>query len=101
MAKIKKGFFCQSCGAQFIKWQGQCSACKEWNTLIEEILAKGTKVEWKSVTEAATATVPKTIESIDLEHLPRILTPDEEFNRVLGGGLVPGAVIFDLNIKDM
>lgn len=93
MAKIKKAFFCQSCGAQFIKWQGQCSTCKEWNTLVEEILNTGTKAEWKSGAESATATVPKTIESIDLEHLPRMLTPDEEFNRVLGGGIVPGAVI--------
>ena len=82
MAKIKKVFFCQSCGTQFIKWQGQCSNCKEWNTLVEEILATGTKAEWKSVTEAATATVPKTIESIDLEHLPRILTPDEELSLI-------------------
>ena len=93
MAKIKKAFFCQSCGAQFVKWQGQCSKCKEWNTLVEEILNTDTEAVWKFGTEAATTTVPKTIESIDLEHLPRMLTPDEEFNRVLGGGLVPGAVI--------
>ena len=38
MAKLKKAFFCQNCGAQYVKWQGQCNSCKSWNSLVEEII---------------------------------------------------------------
>lgn len=48
MAKVKKAFFCQSCGAQNAQWQGQCNACKAWNTLVEEIIEKETPKEWVS-----------------------------------------------------
>ena len=48
MAKLKTSFFCQSCGTQFAKWQGQCNACKEWNTIVEEIIQKEEKAAWKS-----------------------------------------------------
>ena len=53
MAKVKKAFFCQNCGSQHTQWQGQCSACKEWNTLVEEIIEKETTKQWltKSVNE--------------------------------------------------
>ena len=47
MAKIKTSFFCQSCGTQYAKWQGQCNACKEWNTIVEEIIQKEEKAAWK------------------------------------------------------
>ncbi len=40
MAKLKKAFFCQNCGAQHLQWQGKCNSCGEWNTLIEELLIK-------------------------------------------------------------
>ncbi|MFT6127728.1 MAG: DNA repair protein RadA/Sms, partial [Flavobacteriaceae bacterium] len=40
MAKTKTSFFCQNCGSQFAKWQGQCTSCKEWNTIAEEIIQK-------------------------------------------------------------
>ena len=40
MSKIKTAFFCQNCGTQYAKWQGQCNACKEWNTIAEEIIQK-------------------------------------------------------------
>ena len=43
MAKVKTSFFCQNCGAQYSKWQGQCNACKEWNTIAEEIIQKEEK----------------------------------------------------------
>lgn len=92
MAKVKKAFFCQNCGSQHTQWQGQCSACKEWNTLVEEIIEKETTKQWltKSVKEI---TSPIRIDSIDVTEVPRIITQDEELNRVLGGGLVPGSVI--------
>ena len=92
MAKVKKAFFCQNCGSQHTQWQGQCSACKEWNTLVEEIIEKETTKQWltKSVKEI---TSPIRIDSIDVTEVTRIITQDEELNRVLGGGLVPGSVI--------
>ena len=92
MAKVKKAFFCQNCGSQHTQWQGQCGACKEWNTLVEEIIEKETTKQWltKSVKEI---TSPIRIDSIDVTEVPRIITQDEELNRVLGGGLVPGSVI--------
>ena len=92
MAKVKKAFFCQSCGAQNAQWQGQCNACKAWNTLVEEIIEKETLKEW--VPDASQQnTVPIPINAIDVTQAPRIKTKDEELNRVLGGGLVPGSVI--------
>ena len=48
MSKVKTSFFCQNCGAQYSKWQGQCNSCKEWNTIAEEIIQKEEKVAWKS-----------------------------------------------------
>jgi DNA repair protein RadA/Sms len=92
MAKVKKAFFCQSCGAQNAQWQGQCNACKAWNTLVEEIIEKETPKEWVSDTSLQN-TIPIPINAIDVTQTPRIKTKDEELNRVLGGGLVPGSVI--------
>jgi len=46
MAKTKTTFFCQNCGAQFAKWQGQCTSCKEWNTIAEEVVQKADKASW-------------------------------------------------------
>ena len=92
MAKVKKAFFCQSCGAQNAQWQGQCNACKAWNTLVEEIIEKETPKEWVSDASQQN-TVPISINEIDVTQTPRIKTNDEELNRVLGGGLVPGSVI--------
>ena len=92
MAKVKKAFFCQSCGAQNAQWQGQCNACKAWNTLVEEIIEKETPKEWVSDASQQN-TLPIPINAIDVTQAPRIKTNDEELNRVLGGGLVPGSVI--------
>ena len=92
MAKVKKAFFCQSCGAQNAQWQGQCNACKAWNTLVEEIIEKETPKEWVSDASQQN-TVPIPINAIDVTQAPRIKPNDEELNRVLGGGLVPGSVI--------
>ena len=48
MAKVKTTFFCQNCGSQYAKWQGQCTACKEWNSIVEEVIQKEEKNDWKS-----------------------------------------------------
>lgn len=93
MAKLKTSFFCQSCGTQFSKWQGQCTACKEWNTIVEEIIQKEEKVAWKSETSSVKkAPKPLRIKDIDSAEEIRMDTTDSELNRVLGGGLVPGSL---------
>ncbi|WP_299393046.1 DNA repair protein RadA [uncultured Gelidibacter sp.] len=94
MAKIKTTFFCQNCGSQYSKWQGQCTACKEWNTIVEEVIQKEEKSDWKTPTSAVKRTSkPLRINEIDVTQEARMNTQDEEFNRVLGGGIVPGSLI--------
>ncbi len=94
MAKVKTSFFCQNCGAQYSKWQGQCNACKEWNTIAEEIIQKEEKPDWKSTTAAVKkVSKPLKIKEIDSTQEVRMNTLDGELNRVLGGGIVPGSLI--------
>lgn len=95
MSKIKTAFFCQNCGTQYSKWQGQCNACKEWNTIVEEIIQKEEKKDWKIATapDAKRATKPLKVHEIDSAEEIRLDTRDGELNRVLGGGIVPGSLI--------
>jgi DNA repair protein RadA/Sms len=93
MAKLKTSFFCQNCGTQFAKWQGQCNACKEWNTLVEEVIQKEEKTSWKTTSEIKKAPKPLKIAEIDSSQEVRMDTLDGELNRVLGGGIVPGSLI--------
>ena len=95
MSKIKTTFFCQNCGSQYSKWQGQCNACKEWNTIAEEIIQKEDKKDWKTATspDAKRVTKPLKIHEIDSTEEVRMDTRDGELNRVLGGGIVPGSLI--------
>jgi DNA repair protein RadA/Sms len=93
MAKVKTTFFCQNCGTQSAKWQGQCTACKEWNTIVEEVIQKPEKSDWKlPSTSVKRASIPLRIKDIDVSKEPRLDTFDGEFNRVLGGGIVPGSL---------
>ncbi len=94
MAKVKTTFFCQSCGSQFSKWQGQCSACKQWNTIVEEVVQKVEKNDWKSSSQNTSKRIskPLKINEIDSAKEARMLTHDTELNRVLGGGIVPGSL---------
>ena len=93
MAKTKTAFFCQNCGTQYAKWVGQCSACKSWNTIVEEIIQKEAPA-WKGTsTKDARSTKPLRIQDISLEKEARMDLQDLEFNRVLGGGLVPGSLV--------
>jgi len=93
--KVKITFFCQSCGTQYNKWQGQCTACKEWNTIVEEVIQKPEKSDWKTATPSTPNRVskPLKINEIDASKEARMNTLDNEFNRVLGGGIVPGSLI--------
>ena len=90
MAAIKKAWFCQSCGSQHPQWLGQCKSCNEWNTLVEEILEKTSKelTTWSSDTK----NTPVAILQIDSLKVDRETTGDIEFDRVLGGGIVPGSL---------
>ncbi len=93
MSKIKTTHFCQSCGAQYARWQGQCNSCKEWNTIAEEIIQKDEKVNWRSESSLKTTTPkPLLIKEIDSTQEVRMDTTDGELNRVLGGGIVPGSL---------
>jgi len=94
MSKIKTTFFCQNCGSQYSKWQGQCTACKEWNTIAEEVIQKAEKSDWKQPSSAVKrVSKPLKINEIETSQETRLNTYDEEFNRVLGGGIVPGSLI--------
>jgi len=97
MAKTKTTFFCQNCGTQHAKWAGQCHACKEWNTIVEEVVQKEDKKDWKQGTNAfakAEKRVSKALKINEISTSPekRLSTNNNELNRVLGGGLVPGSL---------
>lgn len=93
MAKVKTAYFCQNCGAQSAQWKGQCSACKEWNTLVEEAISPASEAPVIGTTTVQTKKKAQKLDEISFETETRIDTKDQEFNRVLGGGLVPGSVI--------
>lgn len=99
MAKTKSAYFCQSCGFEAAKWLGKCPSCAQWNTFVEEIVEKPNAAvpDWKSISNGSTSLQRsnKAVQVSDItfseEH--RILTPDKELNRVLGGGIVPGSLV--------
>ncbi|ATA74348.1 DNA repair protein RadA [Capnocytophaga sp. H2931] len=91
--KIKTSYFCQNCGTQYSKWQGQCYACKQWNTIVEEIIQKEAKKAWQDDTpksKKAPKYVP--ISEISTQEETRLNSNNNELNNVLGGGIVPGSV---------
>ncbi len=95
MAKAKTSFFCQSCGHNAPKWLGKCPSCGEWNTFIEELIETTTHPAdvWKKNERTKISSKPKLLNEVSFENLPKIVSPDEEFNRVLGGGIVPGSLV--------
>ena len=95
MAKVKSSFFCQNCGAQSPKWLGKCPSCNEWNTYVEEIVAKTEeKGGWRTGSSSRqVATKPLALSKINYTGEERVVTRDRELNRVLGGGIVPGSLI--------
>lgn len=94
MAKTKTTFFCQNCGTESARWVGKCPSCGQWNTFVEEVVQKTTaKVEWAAPDMKVNKVQPKKISEIELGELRRIDTQDQELNRVLGGGLVPGSIV--------
>jgi DNA repair protein RadA/Sms len=90
LAKIKVHFVCQECGFDSPKWLGKCSGCEAWNSMVEETFSKS---EGKRLHPTSSGVKPRPITEVDNLPVPRLATGVGEFDRVLGGGIVPGALI--------
>ena len=97
MAKAPKtAYVCNDCGAEFSRWQGQCSACKAWNTISEVRLisaSNSAKNDRFSGYAGETRAKIQTLSEISLQETPRFTSGFKELDRVLGGGIVPGSAI--------
>ena len=98
MAKGKKSvFFCQNCGHEESKWLGQCPACGEWNTFVEERVSsgitKGSTVTSRTVRESVREAKVIPLNDVTADDDVRIRTGIRELDRVLGGGIVPGSLV--------
>ncbi len=89
-ARTRTVFSCTECGGSSPKWQGQCPHCNAWNTLVETLVAPAAK-RFANVSGERTAI--RSLASVDARKSPRISTGVDEFDHVLGGGLVPGGVV--------
>src|SRR5450432_4856771 len=95
MSKIKTAFFGNNCGYESAKWLGKCPSCEQWNTFTEEVINKDDRLGesgWKKISDK------KEIKTISIHDVisgeeRRIVTPDAELNRVLGGGIVSGSIV--------
>ena len=93
MSKVKTTFICNNCGTNFPKWQGQCTSCKSWNSISEEVILKTNSNSWETETvKSVKSNTPQKISNIVYKEEDRLVTSDTEFNRVLGGGVVPGSL---------
>ena len=93
MSKVKTTFICNNCGTNFPKWQGQCTSCKSWNSISEEVILKTKSNSWETETvKSVKSSTPQKISNIVYKEEDRLVTSDTEFNRVLGGGIVPGSL---------
>jgi DNA repair protein RadA/Sms len=90
MAKIKSIFVCQACGARQLRWMGQCPACGQWNTLVEELERPAERRARQAV---VIPTAIHKLADIDLHESPRLTAGVAEWDRVLGGGIVPGSIV--------
>jgi len=93
MAKVKTNYSCTECGGTTGKWAGQCPACGQWNTLVESIVESGQN-RYSQTPQSLAQTAPVLqLSDIDAMEVPRFTTGIDEFDRVLGGGLVAGGVV--------
>ncbi|MBP9661044.1 MAG: AAA family ATPase, partial [Aeromonas sp.] len=95
MAKNKTAYVCSECGADFTRWQGQCSECKEWNTITEVRLGVTTPGKSARYTgyAGAVGSQVQTLAEVATTEIPRFSSGFKELDRVLGGGVVPGSAI--------
>ena len=91
MAKKRTVYVCQNCGADSAKWIGRCPSCNEWNTYVEEIISTGKESIFTP--DNGEKSRPALLRDVDLQRFARIDTLNNEFNRVLGGGIVPGSLV--------
>ena len=92
MAKAKTIYSCTECGGQTLKWQGQCPHCEAWNTLVETV-AEAAPSGKNRYSALSTSSAVQRLSEVEAEEVPRTSTGIAEFDRVLGGGLVRGAVV--------
>lgn len=97
MSKVKTAYFCQNCGYESAKWLGKCPSCQQWNTFVEELIQKDVKKsssnDWMSYNGETTTKKIQLLDEVKTKETPRLLTNDQELNRVLGGGIVPGSIV--------
>src|SRR5690625_1890936 len=92
-SKRRTDYVCQSCGHRSIKWLGQCPSCREWDSLVEELAeakAAGGRTPWGA---GGTGAKPTPITTVEGDEASRLGTGIAELDRVLGGGIVPGALV--------
>lgn len=96
MSKAKSAFFCNNCGYESAKWLGKCPSCNSWNTFVEEVIDKNlTKNEndWDEYRDQKRSTKTIALNEVKVTGENRLITYDNELNRVLGGGIVPGSIV--------
>jgi len=96
MSKVKTAFFCSNCGYESAKWSGRCPSCDQWNTFVEEVISKDNKLaesEWRNFNNDKKTTRTISIHEVISAEEKRIITADQELNRVLGGGIVTGSIV--------
>ena len=91
--KIKSEFVCDACGYKTAKWLGKCPDCGQWNSFAEEKTSKALAQRKETGLHTVSAGKPVSLSEIDLDKTPRYLTHIVEFDRVLGGGIVPGSLV--------
>ena len=94
MVKKDTVFFCQGCGHESVKWLGQCPACKEWNSFVEETVVKSKGGPVRGAPRGvADGNIPTALSEVAVGNEERVQTGMAEFDRVLGGGIVPGSLV--------
>jgi DNA repair protein RadA/Sms len=94
MPKTKTQYICQTCGSKSYKWQGKCNACGEWNTFVEELVERVKSEErGRKLSAPGESSKPLSLQQIDVDEGFRLKTGINEFDRVLGGGIVPGETV--------
>lgn len=93
MAKVKTRYVCTNCGSVSSRWLGRCPQCGEWNTMVEESVQPAPPKGAHSLHRQGAGTKPESLRQIAMEQMKRIQTGIGELDRVLGGGIVPGALI--------
>jgi DNA repair protein RadA/Sms len=96
MTKIKTAYFCSNCGYESTKWLGKCPSCNTWNTFVEEVISKGSEKNdngWKDFHNSKRSSKTILLNDVSTTKEHRLLTTDDELNRVLGGGIVPGSIV--------